>query len=116
METWTDLEEALDSFADGTVVGVLEDCGDIDQMWEAVSNDSVQQSICSFSGNTSHTLPRCYVKDITVPAQNWTTCDRIGYYTSGFYHISHHDLNAITGMQCCASSYVFTSRQSNCYT
>lgn len=41
---------------------------------------------------------------------SWTTCHWLGYYTAGLYHVDHEYLNIITGMKCCANSFVFTGQ------
>ena len=114
-----DYAKELDQFSnnetDYTVS--LEDCSgaSTNQMWGAVypqltsENESEQQTVCTAS--EKHQLSRCYVKDMDISQlSNQTTCDRPGYYTSAFYHIKSQSLDGITGMECCATSYVFTGR------
>ena len=102
------------------------------QMWIGVpknQDDSVASSlndgnsICSLNGTTEHNLARCYANDMEsamslvdnddLYASEWIKCDKHGYYVTGFYHTHlgsdlHVREGLITGMQCCATSSVFT--------
>lgn len=84
-------------------------------------NLNKENSICSQNGTSEHTLPGCYTNDMesisqvtTLTSHEWITCDKHGYYVTGFYHthIGNAGLHVrdglITGMQCCATSSVFT--------
>lgn len=79
-----------------------------------------RHSICSRNYTLTHNIAPCYVKDMTETSglslylAEWTTCDQIGYYATGFYHTDQVSGNGatglLTGMDCCASSSVFTGQ------
>ena len=84
-------------------------------------NSNNDNSICSQNGTSEHTLPACYTNNMesisqvtTLTSHEWITCDKHGYYVTGFYHthIGNAGLHVrdglITGMQCCATNSVFT--------
>lgn len=104
------------------------------QMWIGIpknpdnlpaSSSNSGNSICSLNGTTEHNLPHCYANDmesvISMLSSNdldiseWMKCEKHGYYVTGFYHTHlklgnrlHVREGLITGMQCCATSSVFT--------
>ena len=105
--------------------------GDQLQIWRGIpkNQDSSSltsgNSICSLNGTSEHNLPRCYASDmesaISMLSSNdldiseWITCEKHGYYVTGFYHTHlklgnhlHIREGLITGMHCCATSSVFT--------
>ncbi len=96
-----------------------------------LSSNSAGTSICSLNGTTGHNLPRCYTNDMesiismlssyNLDISEWITCEKHGYYVTGFYHthrthtgndnsngMQHVREGLISGMQCCATSSVFT--------
>lgn len=107
------------------------------QMWDAITKDNIsnfstnsslltnyEKTICSQDENAEHTLPPCYVNNMDsishvllssdLEDAEWITCDKHGYYVTGFYHTHlsntgmHLRDGLITGMQCCATRSVFT--------
>ena len=101
----------------------------------AASSSTSETSICSLNGTTGHNLPRCYTNDMETiismlssynwDVSEWITCEKHGYYVTGFYHthrstgtpandnnnnnnMRHIREGLISGMQCCATSSVFT--------
>lgn len=91
----------------------------------AASSSNSGNSICSLNGTTEHNLPRCYASDMEsimsilssydLDVSEWITCEKHGYYVTGFYHThlagdgtQHVREGLISGMQCCATSSVFT--------
>ena len=116
-----DYAEELDQFsnnetAPNNLTVSMEGCSgtSANQLWNALTQfasdfESEEQTICALS--EAHQLTRCYVKDMDASQpSNRTTCDRHGYYTAAFYHTNVQSLDTITGMKCCATSYVFTGR------
>ena len=136
----TDHSDTSESSNNGTVnvhrpLATARYCTEQDelQMWIGVprnhdnsttSHSSSGNSICSLNGTIEHTLPRCYVNDMenvismlsshNWDVSEWITCEKHGYYVTGFYHThvagngAHVREGLITGMQCCATSSVFT--------
>ena len=93
-----------------------------DSAWEEIaherlnSTESEHEPLCP-SNSSAHKLSRCYAQDMTNVTlatgndQAWATCNQLGFYTSGFYHTSIEGNEAqISGMECCASDYVFTGQ------
>ena len=103
------------------------------QVWAGVpKNEQVSSSIdghdsiCSQNGTTDHNLSPCYANNMesiqpvesphgySYMPEEWLVCDKQGYYVTGFYHTSHQNAGhheregLVTGMQCCATSSVFT--------
>jgi len=77
-----------------------------------MENASEGQSICEAPGrnSSSHAISRCCMEDIDYRRWRWTTCHWLGYYTAGLYHLDHEYLNVITGIRCCANSFIFTGQ------
>ena len=104
------------------------------QLWAGIPKSKLtnrsdidsRNTICSLNGTMEHNLSPCYTNDMASIApmvsqdgysytpEEWLVCDRRGYYVTGFYHTSHEDAGLhvrdglVTGMQCCATSSVFT--------
>lgn len=95
---------------------------DDDLPLSGLSTSGNVNTICSLNGTAEHNLSPCYTNDMNSISQvttsnryahEWITCERHGYYVSGFYHThlgngQHTRDGLITGMQCCATSSVFT--------
>ena len=99
---------------------------------QASSSSNSRNSICSLNGTAEHNLPQCYTSDMesamsmlsshNLDVSEWITCEKHGYYVTGFYHTQlarggvntegterqHVREGLITGMQCCATSSAFT--------
>ena len=54
-----------------------------------------------------HTIPQCFNATIRL---GWSSCQVLGYFVTGLYHMDNLNLNLITNFYCCYTSHVFTGR------